>query len=67
MDLLTGTEDAEEQNIALDRIKYMVKEQFEHGDHSTRIHSIEEQAWAMHFYEHGIQNLGKEIEQGYLH
>lgn len=31
LELLTGSEDAEEQNIALDRIKYMVKEQFEHS------------------------------------
>lgn len=29
--LLTGSEDAEEQNIALDRIKYLVKEEVEHS------------------------------------
>ena len=29
--LLTGSEDAEEQNIALDRIKYLISEQVEHS------------------------------------
>ena len=29
--LLTGSEDVEEQNIALDRIKYLIKEQVEHS------------------------------------
>ena len=31
LQLLTGSEDAEEQNIALDRIKYLIKEQIEHS------------------------------------
>lgn len=31
LQLLTGSEDVEEQNIALDRIKYLIKEEVEHS------------------------------------
>lgn len=31
LQLLTGSEDVEEQNIALDRIKYLIKDQIEHS------------------------------------
>ena len=31
LNLLTGSEDVEEQNIALDRIKYLIKEEVEHS------------------------------------
>ena len=44
--LLTGSEDVEEQNIALDRIKYLIKEEVERL--REELHTVEEQLYKQH-------------------